>query len=291
MSDEIVKTPTGGVPPNGSKSPVPARCPVCSTEVPQGRDRCPGCGKRLAATDLCPHCNNPSPAVPYFSRSGPGCLVTMLYGLGGLPGLAFRRAHENELVCELCGGHRGFTSGPPLLTEDESSRGGMPPDQAVLRAAQIDAMGAGRSRALKIFAGAFGLLAALCLAGAIATDSGWVTLLAVVGLLGSSLAAAGLFVAGRGLGERYRREAEATRMRALADLVREHAGVLSLDEAAAGLGLPPAQVEPLLSPLVDGTNVKLEVSDEGHLIYQFVRWVPGYGKLIESREKETTAPS
>jgi len=28
-----------------SSTEIPARCPVCSTEIPPGRNRCHGCGK------------------------------------------------------------------------------------------------------------------------------------------------------------------------------------------------------------------------------------------------------
>jgi DNA-binding IscR family transcriptional regulator len=65
-----------------------------------------------------------------------------------------------------------------------------------------------------------------------------------------------------------------TRLRALADLARTHEGVLRLDEAARVLQLPPPQVEPLLSSLVDGDRVKLDVEDDGALVYRFRDWMP-----------------
>ena len=59
----------------------------------------------------------------------------------------------------------------------------------------------------------------------------------------------------------------------LADLAKEKNGILRLDAAAEALRLPPPQVEPLLSSLVDGTRIKLDVEDDGVLVYKFVDWM------------------
>ena len=270
MTEEIVKH-------EDAEKPAPAKptiCPVCSTEIPAGRDRCPGCGKPSDTAERCPHCNNPSPAVPYFSRSGAGCMVTMLYGLGGFPGVAYRKAHENELVCELCGGHRGFASGPLALAA--AARRGVPekPDQAMQRAAQIEALGAGRSFGLKGLAAMLGVVGLATLLLTLFFASGLFTALGIAAAGGFLLGALALFVAGRGLKKRYQRDAEVTRLRALADLAREHKGVLRLDAAAQVLQLPPPQVEPLLSSLVDGDRVKLDVEEDGVLVYRFRDWMP-----------------
>ena len=271
MGDEIVKMGEGGGPP----APVqPEICGVCGTEIPPGRDRCPGCGKPSASLERCPHCNNPSPTVPYFSRSGAGCMITMLYGLGGFPGIAYRKAHENELVCELCGGHRGFVTGPLALAE--AGRRGMKitPDQAMQRAAQLEAMGAGRSFGLKGLAATMGGASLILLLLTLFFASGWTTALGLLATLGGVLGAVALFVAGRGLKKRYNREAEVERLRALADLAKEHQGVLRLDAAAEALKLPPPQVEPMLSSLVDGSRIKLDVEEDGVLVYRFADWIP-----------------
>jgi hypothetical protein len=276
MSDEIVKAGPSAAPP---APPGPELCPVCGTEIPLGRDRCPGCGKPSATLERCPYCNNPSPAVPYFARSGAGCMVTLLYGLGGFPGVAYRKAHENELVCELCGGHRGFATGP-LALADASRRGvRVTPDQSMQRAAQLEAIGAGRAFGLQGLAATMGVLSVALLLLTLFFASGWTTAVGLLATCGALLGAAALFVAGRGLRRRYDRDAEVTRLRALADLAREHQGVLRLDEAAAALQLPPPQVEPLLSSLVDGTRVKLDVNDDGMLVYSFADWIPAAKQL------------
>lgn len=270
MSEAIVKHADGS-------APAPAKptvCNVCSTEIPAGRDRCPGCGKYSDTAERCPHCNNPSPAVPYFSRSGAGCMVTMLYGLGGFPGVAYRKAHENELVCELCGGHRGFAAGPLALAAAARRGASEKPDQAMQRAAQIEAQGAGRSFGLKGLAAMLGLVGLGTLLLTLFFASGLFTALGLLAAGGFLLGALALFVAGRGLKQRYQRDAEVTRLRALADLARAHEGVLRLDEAARVLQLPPPQVEPLLSSLVDGDRVKLDVEDDGALVYRFRDWMP-----------------
>jgi hypothetical protein len=283
MPDELV---TVGEP---AAPPAPARpeiCGVCGTEIPPGRERCPGCGKPSASLERCPHCNNPSPAVPYFSRSGAGCMVSLLYGLGGFPGVAYRKAHENELVCELCGGHRGFVTGPLALAD--AGRRGAPatPDQAMQRAAQLEALGQGRSFGLKGLAATLGAVALALLLVALFFTTGWVFALGLFGVLGAALAAAALFVAGRGLRKRYDREAEVTRLRALADLARAHDGVLRLDAAAEALRLPPPQVEPLLSSLVDGTRIKLDVEDDGTLVYRFADWMKPDKQLPPKAKEE-----
>jgi hypothetical protein len=269
MADELVKAAQGAIAP----AAAPEVCGVCGTEIPPGRERCPGCGKPSASLERCPHCNNPSPAVPYFARSGAGCLVSMLYGLGGFPGVAFRKAHENELVCELCGGHRGFVTTPLALAD--AGRRGQPltPDQAMQRAAQLEALGDGRSFGLKGLAAALGAVSLAVLLVALFFTSGWFFAGGLLTFLAGLVGAGALFVAGRGLRKRYGREAEITRLRALADLARANDGVLRLDAAAEALRLPPPQVEPLLSSLVDGTRIKLDVDDEGVLVYKFADWM------------------
>jgi len=271
MGDEIVRLGENGGPPAPAK---PEICGVCGTEIPPGRDRCPGCGKPSASLERCAHCNNPSPAVPYFSRSGAGCMITMLYGLGGFPGIAYRKAHENELVCELCGGHRGFVTGPLALAEAGRRGAKVTPDQAMQRAAQLEAIGAGRSFGLKGLAATMGIVSLALLLLTLFFASGWTTVLGLLATLGGALGAVALFVAGRGLRKRYDREAEIARLRALADLAQEHHGVLRLDAAAEALKLPPPQVEPMLSSLVDGTRIKLDVDDDGVLVYRFADWIP-----------------
>jgi hypothetical protein len=274
MSNEIVKTDAPGTPAPAGATSQPTVCPVCLTEIPAGRDKCPGCGKRQTVGELCPHCHNPSPAVPYFSRSGAGCMVTMLYGLGGFPGVAYRKAHENELVCELCGGHRGFASGPLALADADRRGAPVAPDQAMQRAAQLEAIGAGRSFGLKGLAATLGILSLAVLIVSLFFDSGWLTAFGVLAALAGLTGAGALFVAGRGLKKRYGREAEVIRLRTLADLARKHKGELRLDAAAEALRLPPPQVEPLLSSLVDGARVKLDVEEDGSLVYRFVDWMP-----------------
>jgi len=280
MSEELVKVDASAAPP----APKVEICGVCGTEIPAGRDRCPGCGKPSANLERCPHCNNPSPAVPYFSRSGAGCMVTMLYGLGGFPGVAYRKAHENELVCQLCGGHRGFAAGP-LALADAGLRGmKMTPDQAMQRAAQLEALGSGRSFGLKGLAATMGIVSLGVLLLALFFTSGWFLAGGVVTFLAFLLAAGGLFVAGRGLRKRYDREAEITRLRALADLAKEKQGVLRLDAAAEALRLPPPQVEPMLSSLVDGSRIKLDVEEDGMLVYKFADWMPADKQLPPKSE-------
>lgn len=281
MSGAIIHLGPPGSAPGGAEP-----CGVCLTLIPPGAHRCPGCGKPTAAAEVCPHCHNPSPAVPYFSRSGPGCLVTLLYGLGGAPGAAYRKAHENELVCALCGGSRGFAANP--LAAADAQRGGppLPPDQAVLRAAQLEAQGQGRSLGLKIVAallaaGGLGLLLLTLL-----FDSGILTAFGVVGLVFALAAAAGLFVAGRGLRKRYDREAEVVRLRAVADLARKHGGLLRLDQAARELRLPASQAEHLLSALVDHERVHLDVQDDGQLLFRFSDWMPAEPALAAVERKQ-----
>jgi hypothetical protein len=259
MADEMVK--------------APETCGVCGTEIPPGRDRCPGCGKPSASLERCPHCNNPSPTVPYFSRSGAGCMITLLYGLGGFPGVAYRKAHENELVCELCGGHRGFVTTPLALAAAGTRGAPMTPDQAMQRAAQLEALGDGRSFGLKGLAATMGVVSLAVLLLALFFTSGWFFAGGLLTVLAGLFAATALFVTGRGLKQRYNREAEITRMRALADLAKKNDGVLRLDVAAEALRLPPPQVEPLLSALVDGTRIKLDVEDDGTLVYKFADWM------------------
>ncbi|MDI7268649.1 MAG: hypothetical protein QME96_11710, partial [Myxococcota bacterium] len=77
-----------------------------------------------------------------------------------------------------------------------------------------------------------------------------------------------------------RRDAEALRLRAVADLARTHDGVLRLDDAAAALRLPPAQIEPFLTALVDGSRVRLEVDDHGTLTYHFAEGAAARAKAL-----------
>src|SRR5688500_7024087 len=36
---------------------VPDKCPTCSTKIPEGALRCPGCGRVFGEDNRCPHCN------------------------------------------------------------------------------------------------------------------------------------------------------------------------------------------------------------------------------------------
>jgi predicted amidophosphoribosyltransferase len=51
---------------------IPARCPVCSTEIPPGRNRCHGCGKVFGEDNRCPHCLAVAPVL----RTGQGAICS-----------------------------------------------------------------------------------------------------------------------------------------------------------------------------------------------------------------------
>lgn len=270
MSDAIIPRDDT----KGGALEKPTTCPACLTQIPPGRERCPTCGRYSDAVERCPHCNNPSPAVPYFSRSGAGCMLTALYALGGFPGVAYRKAHENELVCQLCGRRRGVVTAEVGVVAARGRGVRERPEEAMQRAAQLEARGAGRSFALRTMAAILGLAGAGMLLVTLFALSG---ILAALGIAASTvflLPALGLFLAGRSLRERYRRDAHEARIRAVMDLARDHQGVLRLDKAAEVLRLPPAQVEPLLSSLVDHQRVKLDIEEDGVLVYRFLDWMP-----------------
>ncbi len=257
-------------------------CPVCSGPIPPGSDRCPGCGKRVGGGETCPYCGNAAAAVPYFSRTGAGAVRMMLDGLGRSDGGAFLAAHRNELVCGVCGAHRRFAADAIEVVEADPRFAAVPPDQAFPRAAHLVAQATWRARLLKVFAGAAGIVSVACLALGILADLPPIRILAVLAFLGGALTTAVLLAAGRGMLAVRRRDAEALRLRAVADLARTHDGVLRLDDAAAALRLPPAQIESFLSALVlvDGSRVRLEVDDHGTLTYHFAEGAAARAKAL-----------
>jgi hypothetical protein len=199
-----------------------------------------------------------------------------LYGLGGLPGVAYRKAHENELVCELCGKHRGFVSGPLELAA-ALGPGGVPvaPDQAIRKAEQMETLAQGRGFGLKALAAIFGVgSAAVLLFSIFFFDAAVLTALGVLSSLIGGLTSLGLFVAARGLRKAALNDAEMTRLRALADLAKRHHGVLTLDQAAKALRLPASKVEPLLTAVVDHDRIEMDVDGDGTLTYRFLDWMP-----------------
>ncbi|MCA9574146.1 MAG: zinc ribbon domain-containing protein [Polyangiales bacterium] len=225
-------------------SAVPAVCPVCSTPIPSGATRCPGCARVFGEDNRCPHC----------------------HAVAGV------RARGGGYVCVACNKPRTVKPGTVVLGGDGAGAAMEPVSGAQLELA------AGRSAgtALRAF-GAFSMAAGVLGAGALLLvfpfGAGVVVGAAALGLAGVGVG--GLSVrAGNRAGDaaiaRAKRKAELDVLR----LAEQRGGVLTVTDVATELHMTSADAEQLLTNLAaDGARVSVDISSEGVVLFRFVELV------------------
>jgi hypothetical protein len=219
-----------------STAQVPSRCSACDTPIPDGRTRCPACGKVFGEDNRCARCDAVAPV----------------------------RMEGSQARCTACGAERERRAGTVVI---ESS--GRKPELATY-AARGGAVGL---RLFGVAAIGGGVLAA-ALAAAVLPGAVGIVAAVVLGGLGVGLGALGLGAGsrvGRGAEEHARQRREQT----IYELARTRQGVLTAPEVARELGVPVAQADEELTRLADGTHVTVEVTTDGRVEYEFRDWVVG----------------
>ncbi len=220
----------------GTEGAAPERCPVCFTELPEGAERCPQCGRVFGAADRCPHCH----AVAGVERSSDG-----------------------SLRCAACGRPREPREGLTVRGEraDVGPGGLRRPRGVAVRATAVMLKAAG------VGLGLLGLASTALLSLLLEQGHG---LLWAVGATVSLL----LLGAGWGLGavvDRWSLDREAQRRRRLLEeAALLEGGRITAARAAELLEIPEREADALLTSWVDGEHVRLELDEEeGTVEYVF----------------------
>jgi len=233
---------------------VPEKCSVCSTPIHSGA-RCLACGAVYGEDNRCPHCR----------------------ALAGVRYAAQSRGYR----CVSCNGARERKPGTTVFGKDPEASG-IPGDggsatSAPMRApvpatstpAAVTAQ-RGASTASRIFGAT--LLACGVLAGAASAifvpGIGGVALAAA---LGGVLGGAGIFAMRAGAKGNADADAKVDTQRELAllDIAERHHGVLTVTDAARGLGISMEEADALLTRLADGSRVLAEITVDGRVEYVF----------------------
>ena len=209
---------------------APAVCPACGTSIPAASVQCPGCARVFGDDNHCPHCRAFAPV----------------------------RSSNGKLVCTACGKPR--EKGPKTVVIEELGGSG---EELTARAGSL------------VFSVLGGLSIATAIAGGLVGVFAfrWIGVFAGIIQLAMSAALArfGWWAWQRGksgggaLAMSTRANVE---LRVLA-LAEEHDGVLRVTDVMRAFKLTSAEAEKLLSGLVDGSRVTLEVDSEGLMTYRF----------------------
>ncbi len=216
---------------------VPARCTTCGTDIPEGRSRCPGCGRVFGEDNRCPSCN----------------------------AITTAEMHGGVLVCTACGKPRERKPGTVVVGGGGGGRGAarlasVPPG-ATRRASSVGL------RAFGILSLAAGVLAAM-VAGIVLPGVAGVMAAVIVGGLGVGGGALALRAASH---ESAAAEAQARRAREMRilSLAEQSGGRLTATEVARALNIATDEADRALTAMADGTRVSAEVTSEGLLVYEF----------------------
>lgn len=221
---------------------VPEKCPTCSTAIPEGAVRCPGCGRVFGEDNRCPHCH----------------------------AIAAVRAVGGGYACLACGKPRERLPSTTVQGEPDARSSVVP----------LAPVGTPRTGALG-GVGAAAAVAGLLLAGASLGVLGTTGLGLVVALAGALVALGGLGLARAGRSRQARLEAQrrkAIEARILA-LAAKRQGDLTVKDVAGALRIPEALADDVLTRMSDGTTITAEVDESvGVLHFRFVDLVPALPK-------------
>ena len=236
-------------------SEVPERCPTCSTQIPSGATRCPGCARVFGEDNRCPHCH----AVAAVRQSG------------------------GRYVCVACNKPREIKKGTVVTGgggDGQPFSGALEPASG----AQMQ-LAAGRSagfalRAFGVFSMAAGVLGAGAALALFPITAPVVLLAAAVGAGGVGVGAVSMRAGGKAdkaAVERARRNAEL----AIIKLAEERGGTLTVTDVASELRMESTHAEALLTHLAaDGSRVGVEVSADGVVLFRFLEVIATRGPRV-----------
>jgi hypothetical protein len=225
---------------------VPDLCPTCSTAIPSGASRCPGCARVFGEDNRCPHC----------------------HAVAGV------RASGGRYVCVACNKPRAVKPGTAVLGDGGAGDSSIEPASG----AQLE-LAAGRSAgfALKVF-GAFSVAAGLLGAGALVAlfpfGAAVVVGAAAVGLTGVGVGGLSVRAGTKAQAAAVARARRSAELRVLA-LAEERGGVLTVTDVATELRMASSDAEALLTALAaDGSRVGVEISSDGVVLFRFLELAP-----------------
>ncbi len=235
---------------------IPDKCPTCSTAIPEGAVRCPGCGRVFGDDNRCPHCN----AIAAVRPVGAG------------------------FACLACGKPRDRLPQTTVLGEPDARTSLVPLAPAAdPRAGPLGGLGA-----FWAFAGLGIAAASLALLGASGVGLVVALAAAIVGVGGG----AALIGAGRArTRELERQRNRALDQRILALAAKRH-GDLTADDVATALRIPAKLADEALTRMSDGTRITAEVDESvGALHFVFHDLVPAPPKTRVQSESEGESES
>jgi len=204
---------------------IPEKCPTCSTVIPEGAVRCPGCGRVFGEDNRCPHCNAIAAVRP-------------------IPG---------GYACLACGKPRDRLPQTTVLGEPDARMSLAPsPPQSAARAGALSSLGVATIGTSAVFAS---------LALALLGFSSFGVLLAVA----AAIAGVGGGAAMIGADRRRARDAERGAQRALEQrilvLAGKRKGNLTASEVAKAFRIAESAAEAALMRMSDGSTITAEVDE------------------------------
>lgn len=222
---------------------APERCPTCSTALPKGAVRCPGCGRVFGEDNRCPHCN----AIAAVRPVGDGYAC-----------VACSKPRQRKPLTTVLGEEPGRSSIVPSKSASLQGRG--------LRLLGMITLGGGVLGAALATA-----LLGLGIAGIVSAS--------VIGGLG---ALAGLTLFRRAsraddTSRAYETKAAEARVRAAAQKL---GGDVTAAQIAEQLGVPVTDADAVLTQMANGTDVLVEVdTDTAAVHYVFPEIVAARPKV------------
>jgi hypothetical protein len=208
---------------------IPARCTSCDTPIPDGRERCPACGKVFGEGNRCPSCH----AIA-----------------------AVRETRRGHYECAACGAPRRRNPGTPLDSDHA---------HALSRRATRDRI---LSWVFFPVGGSLATLGAIILgAGQAWLEGGFQGFTNIFGGVVLALGAVGLFFARRAMRSARKLRDAAEQARLLLKVQRARAGITAA-EAARDLRLTTGQADARLTEMAKLGQIDLDVDDAGTVRYR-----------------------
>ncbi len=244
-------------------SDKPDSCTVCATTIPEGASRCPGCGAVWGDANRCPHCN----ATAGIKAGLGGGYVCMACGKP-------REAKPGTTIFESAspfpiGGRRPVQAQAPASAPPSAPAQAAAPVAAAPMAAS-PAAPRGKAAGLR-FLGIMSIAGGVLLGAvgaALLPGVGGIIAAAALGAVGVGIGGFSLRAASRSADEADRRT-DTQRELALLRLAEQHGGVLTVTDAARGLGISIAEADAALTAMADGSRIWAEVTPDGFVQYTF----------------------
>lgn len=218
-------------------SEIPARCPVCSTDIPPGRNRCHGCGKVFGEDNRCPHCLAVAPVL----RTGQGA------------------------ICSACSKPRDTKPGTVIIGDAPAIVG------------LVGAKGSGAAIAARAGGGGLRIFGAMLIgAGVLAAAAMAVLFPGAIGIAlailagGTSVGLGALALKGGAKAGAHADRTERTeRQLRIMELAEKSSGDLTATEVARAMKMSLEEADAALTAMADGSRVAVEIDENGIVHYVF----------------------